>query len=359
MPLQAETHGVAGLAALWRSVLPTTQEIRRARRRLHAKAIFIAALVASSYWGLVIANPSLPVRIACAAVLVTGLVAVATSIMHDANHGAFSRWRWLNRLTSYTADALGLSSWLWRFKHNTLHHGSTNVDGVDSDIALTPLARLAPAQPWRSWHRLQHFYLWPVYGFMSLKNLLFTDFKNLATRRIGALPLRQQLGAGEVARIVGGKGLHAGWAIVLPLLFNPWWGVLLFYLAMSWLVGFVLAVTFQLAHCVEGAAFTDPSSPHRGEEFIPHQLRTTTNVASTVPVLGHAFRWLVGGLDHQIEHHLAPRLPHTVYALVGTRFRRGCHHLGAEYRVHANLWAGLRSHARWLKQMGQPQRIDC
>ena len=221
------------------------------------------------------------------------------------------------------------------------------------------MARLAPVQPWRSWHRLQHFYIWPVYGFMALKNLLFTDFKNLATRRIGTSPCACHSVWGRFGRIVGGKALHVGWAIVLPLLFNPWWGVLLFYVAVSWLVGFVLAVTFQLAHCVEGVEFTDPASPYRGDEFVPHQLRTTTDVVSPVPVLGHAFRWLVGGLDHQIEHHLAPRLPNTIYATLGTRFSRGCRHLGAEYRVHASVWAGLRSHARWLKQMGEPQRVDC
>ena len=35
--------------------------------------------------------------------------------------------------------------------------------------------------------------------------------------------------------------------MVIPLLFNPWWAVLAFSLACSWLVGFLLAVTFQLA----------------------------------------------------------------------------------------------------------------
>ena len=95
----------------------------------------------------------------------------------------------------------------------------------------------------------------------------------------------------------------------------------------SWLVGFVLAVTFQLAHCVDIAEFDDELAPRRGRDFFAHQLRTTVDIASPVPVLGHAFRWLVGGLDHQIEHHLAPRLPHTVYPIVAARFhprlRRG------------------------------------
>jgi len=351
-------HGgtaLVDLAGVWRSILPTAGEIRAARRRLHGKAICIAGLVAMSYWGLVIADFGAVLRVTCAALLVFGLVAVATNIMHDANHGAFSRLRWLNRLASYTGDALGLSSWLWRFKHNTLHHGSPNVEGVDSDIDQAPFARLSPGQPWRPWHRLQHFYLWPLYGFMAIKNLLIGDFKNLATRRIGDESLHSRPGPAVVIPVLVGKLFHVGWALVVPLVFNPWWVVLVFYVCMSWLVGFTLAVTFQLAHCVEGAAFVDTTAPHRGPDFIPHQLHTTANVACTVPVLGSVFRWIVGGLDHQIEHHLAPRLPHTIYPALGARFRRACDGLSStNYRVHTGVWAALRSHARWLKRMSHP-----
>ena len=67
------------------------------------------------------------------------------------------------------------SSWLWRFQHNTLHHGNTNVVGFDADIALAPFARLAPSQPWHRWYRAQHIYIWPLYGFLALKNLLVSD----------------------------------------------------------------------------------------------------------------------------------------------------------------------------------------
>lgn len=348
-------HGARSeLLRLWRAALPSVGEIRRARRHLHVKALFILALVVLSYWGLVIGNWGLLVRMGSAALLATSLIAVATSIMHDANHGAFFRHTRMNRGLSYVADALGTSSWLWKFKHNSLHHGATNIEGVDSDIAQAPFARLAPGQPWRSWHRHQHIYLWPLYGFFTLKNLIFGDVKNLMSGRIGEQRLRDHVAMGTIVRVVAGKLVHVGVFVVVPVLFNPWWAVLAFYLSLSWLVGFVLAVTFQLAHCVEGMAFEDESSPRRGLDFVPHVLRTTSDVASPVPIIGHAFRWIVGGLDHQIEHHLAPRLPHTVYRSVGRRFREACDDVGVAYHRHPGLVAAVRSHARWLKRMGQP-----
>lgn len=342
------------IAALWRSLLPSTHEIRVARRRLHGKAVVTAVLLAVSYWALVLSSFPVVLRIGAAGVLVAALITVATGVMHDANHGSFSRHRWINRLLATTSDALGASSWLWRNQHNSLHHGNPNVDGFDADIALAPFARLAPDQPWQRWHRAQHIYMWPLYGFLALKNLLVSDVMTLVRRRIGTQPLREPVGWWLVVRIALGKAVHVGWAVVVPLMFNPWWAVLAFYLSCSWLVGFFLAMTFQLAHCVDTVEFLPASASRRGESFYVHQLNTTSNIASATPGVGHLFRWLVGGLDHQIEHHLAPRLPHTIYPRIAKRFRQVCAAHRIPYREHRSPWAAVCAHARWLRAMSQP-----
>ena len=344
----------ASIARAWRRVLPTPEEIRRARRRLHANAVAILGLVATSYWALVLSGWPLWWRLPAAGVLVVALVAVGTVIMHGANHDSFSTRRWLNRLLSYTSDALGASSWLWRFQHNTLHHGNANVVGFDADIALAPFARLAPSQPWHCWYRAQHIYIWPLYGFLALKNLLVSDVATLISGRLDQQPIRHRLRPGVVVQILAGKLIHLSWAVAIPLLFNPWWAVLAFYLTCSWLVGFLLAITFQLAHCVDITTMHDTNVPRRGDDFVSHQLATTADIATPIPVIGPFVRWLVGGLDHQIEHHLAPRLPHTIYPLLAARFRQACHDNAITYRLHPGIWAALRSHTRWLRAMSVP-----
>jgi linoleoyl-CoA desaturase len=333
------------------AVTPSAAEIRGARRSLHAKALVIATLALGSYWGLVVADVSVLVRLGCAAVLVVAAVGVATGIMHDANHDAFSRSRRVNRIVGCTLDLLGGSSWLWRFKHNHLHHANTNVMGVDSDIDQGPIARMAPEQPWRRWHRYQHIYMWPVYGLLAIRWFLVADFKNLLSNRIGAQPLKVDKRFRHVAGMVAGKLAHLTWALAIPLALNPWWGVLCFYLACSWATGFVLATTFQVAHCVGEADFVEPAAERRGPSFQLHQLRTTVNVRCGA--FARSVRWLIGGLDHQIEHHLAPRLPHTIHPLVRVRLESVCsqHHL--PYRVHASAWQALRAHGRWLRAMGR------
>ena len=111
---------------------------------------------------------------------------------------------------------------------------------------------------------------------------------------------------------------------------------------------------FQLAHCVDVTTMHDADAPRRGDDFAIHQMRTTADIASPIPVLGHVFRWVVGGLDHQIEHHLAPRLPHTLYPRTAARFRAACRDHGVTYHLHPGVWSALRSHGRHLRLMSRP-----
>jgi linoleoyl-CoA desaturase len=111
-----------------------------------------------------------------------------------------------------TLDMLGASSYLWRFKHNLSHHTYTNVAGADDDIDIGPLGRLSPAQPHRSLHRLQHFYLWFLYGLLLHKWHLVYDFKNVARARIADNRFPRPRGW-SLAELIGGKLLFVGWAL--------------------------------------------------------------------------------------------------------------------------------------------------
>jgi linoleoyl-CoA desaturase len=332
---------------------PSAAEIRLARRRLHAKATFVCVVGVASYWGLVFGPFGLWGALACAAVLVLMLVVTASSIMHDANHASFSSHRWLNQLAACSSDVLGASGWVWRFKHNHLHHGNPNVVGMDADIDQPPVARLAPAQPWKPWHRYQHVYLWFLYGFLAIRWFVMTDLRDMLRGGIGPHPFPRPPRRRDVARLIAGKLVHATWALVIPLMFHPWWVVLTFYVVCSWVVGFVLAVTFQLAHAVDLADFASIDAPRRGADFARHQVETTVDIRCRTRVGAACLAFITGGLDHQVEHHLAPRLPHPIYRTLARDLEDAAAEAGYPVRAHATPWAALRSHGRWLQAMGR------
>jgi linoleoyl-CoA desaturase len=329
-----------------------------AHARLYTKAVVAAALMLVSWSILMLARPGLIMGAVCLAVLTLGAVLVGFCVQHDANHGAAFANRRYNRWLGFTTDVfLGYSSYTWRVKHNVAHHTYTNVDEYDDDISQTPFARLNPAQKPQVWYRAQHVYIWVMYMLMGLRMQVVGDAAALIRGRIGRSGMRVPRGW-ELVGFVLGKLIFIGWTVALPLLVYPWWMVLLAYLAVVMVLGLVMATTFQLAHCVEEASFAAPQDlTDHSRAWAVHQIETTVDFCPH----NRALTWVLGGLNFQIEHHLFPRLPHTVYPQIA-RIVRGCaERHGVRYSCHPTLAAAVRSHTRHLRSMGRlgiPAAID-
>ena len=63
------------------------------------------------------------------------LAGIGMSVMHDANHGAYSSNKKINSLLGHTLNLLGGSVFNWKLQHNVMHHTYTNVLDYDDDIA--------------------------------------------------------------------------------------------------------------------------------------------------------------------------------------------------------------------------------
>ena len=322
----------------------------RPRLQLYVKAVVAFALVSGSWTVLVLARPGLSGGLLCLAGLALGMILVGFCVQHDANHGAYFRGRRLNHLLGWTADALlGFSSYAWRVKHNVAHHTYTNVDGYDDDIDQTPFARLLPSQRPRSWYRLQHVYIWPLYGLMMLRWQLGADIAALVRGRIAQSRLRPPR-RWDLVGLVIGKVVFVGWAVVAPLVVYPWWVVACGYVAVTTVASVITAITFQLAHCVEEANATCPQSLMADKRlWAVHEVESTVNFCPRNRVL----TWMLGGLNYQIEHHLFPRVAHTHYPQIAPIVRRNALKHGIRYTEHASLRAALRSHQRHLRTLGR------
>ena len=291
----------------------------RGRAQLYAKGFAAFVLLLGSWLILVVGHPALWLGLLSFGGLILGTSLIAFTVMHDANHGAYFRTRGLNHLMGWTGDALlGISSYAWRVKHNIAHHTYTNVDGYDADITQVPFARLVPGQVPRPWYRLQHYYIWALYCVMAIRWQTVGDIAAFRRGSIGTSALRRPR-RWDLAGLIGGKLIFVSWAIVVPMLVYPWWAVISAYLVYSMAVSLIMAVTFQLAHCVEEADFVtaDELATER-RLWAVHEVETTVDFCPRNRVLG----WVVGGLNYQIEHHLFPRVPHTHYANIAKIVQR-------------------------------------
>ena len=315
------------------------------------KTVTILIWFASSYALLVFADVTWWQGALLALSLALAMAGTGFAIQHDANHGAYARRRSVNRLMGFTLDLLGASSYVWHWKHNILHHTYTNVHGADHDINIQPFARLSPDQPRLRAHRLQQFYVWGLYGFLLPKWHLVDDFQNVWQSRIDDNRMPRPRGW-DLFQLVVGKLAFFAWALVVPMMFHRSWVVAVFYGATTFVVGFILAIVFQLAHCSDGAAFPSVAagSGRVSEGWAEHQVRTTVNFARGNRVL----TWYLGGLNYQVEHHLFPRISHLRYPAISGIVEDVCAQFGVPYLAHEGMGGALSAHWRWLQRMGAP-----
>ncbi len=111
---------------------------------------FDLALYSAAIAGVLLL-PHFAARLACslAAGMVGGFLFV---IAHDACHGSYTRYRWLNQIIGRLAFLPSLHSFsMWHYAHNRIHHRFTNYRPID--YVWAPLAKAEfDALPW--WKKL-------------------------------------------------------------------------------------------------------------------------------------------------------------------------------------------------------------
>lgn len=319
---------------------------------MYLKTVLILAWFVGSWALLVFAATEAWQAVLLAISLGLSIAGIGMGIQHDANHGAYSTRPFVNRVLRATLDAMGVSSCIWRQKHNVQHHTYTNIDGLDYDLDFGVIARLSPEQPRRPWHRFQHIYIWFLYGFLLPKWVFFDDWNVLVKRRMGPHHM-PPMSRTDLIWFAGGKLFFIGWAVVVPALFHPLWQVLVFHLIAIFALGVTLSIVFQLAHCVEEAGF--PSASSAADNRMPsdvasHQVETTVDFARKSALL----TWFLGGLNFQVEHHLFPKVCHLHYPALSRIVEEVAAQNGVRYRTNVTLAGAVASHFRLLLKLGRP-----
>jgi linoleoyl-CoA desaturase len=342
----AEAHDARFQAELRRRVRQELAGAGLAPRDLPAMYVKTAVMflwLAVSY-ALLVFRAHTPWQVAVLTVsLGLAVAGIGFNVQHDGSHGGYSESRRVNHLMALSLDLLGGSSYVWKRKHNLLHHTWPNVAGLDDDIDLGWLGRLSASQPRRAFHRLQHLYLWPLYGFLTIKWQFVDDFKALLRGRLGGQPMPRPRGS-ELLTFLGGKLVFAAWAFGLPLLLHPPATVLAVYVASAAVAGLTLSVVFQLAHCVPEAAASTGREP-----WAMRQAHASVDFARESRLLG----WYLGGLNFQLEHHLFPQVCHLHYPRLAPVVEAACREYGVPYYAHPTLGAALRAHFRHLRALGR------
>ncbi|CAL9452577.1 NADPH-dependent stearoyl-CoA 9-desaturase [Streptomyces sp. enrichment culture] len=293
---------------------------------LYAVGWVAFVLVGRSWWTL---------AVAAFLALAFGQVAL---LAHDVAHRQVFRLRGPSETAGRIAGAcIGMGYGWWQDKH-TRHHANPNHEGLDPDIAPDLLvwsqdqARAAKGLP-RLIGRWQAFLFFPLLTLEGL-NLHVASARALANRSMRH-------------RALEGTLLLAHFAVYLTALFlvlPP--GMAIAFLAVhQGLFGVYLGSAFAPNH--KGMPIlTGEDRP----DFLRRQVLTSRNVRG-----GRFVDILLGGLNHQIEHHLFPSMPSPNLRRAQPIVRRHCDELGVDY-LETGLLTSYRQALASLHRSGTPIR---
>lgn len=310
--------------------------------------VYLAPFVAMLTWEF-----STGLQLLLWALMGVALAGIGMSIMHDANHGAFSKNRAVNYLLGHSLNLLGGSVSNWKMQHNVLHHTYTNIAEMDEDIDDKLMMRFCPHSKLKGYHRFQFIYVVFFYSILTLYWVTLKDFVQYVQYRKHEKASEDKKGhVMKLVQIILLKIVYFFVILYLPIgiVGLPAGVTIGGFILMQAIAGFILALIFQLAHTVEGTSHPLPNEAGLIEnDWAIHQLQTTANFSRNNKLLS----WYIGGLNFQVEHHLFPYISHVHYPQIAAIVKETAEEFGVEYLENKTFGGAVQSHFTLLYKLGR------
>ncbi len=311
MPALAIDAGTQAYARL-KSEIAAAGLLRRSYGFYALLIAFAFAGYAASVAAILVLDNFVALAVACLGFTFFSLQ--AAFLMHDSGHRAvFSSTRNNDILGYACGGLLGMIFDNWKVRHNA-HHAHPNQEDMDPDMEIPFIAtseeyywKKSPFQRWLV--KYQAFYYFPLGSIVSFSNRLGTITYFLNNRTAGEM--------WKLAIYVCGFAL----LFVSPFVLFSIEKALFVFVLVHVSTGIYLANCFAPNH--KGMPQVENGVPI---SFLEQQVITARNVSG-----GGMTDFLLGGLNHQVEHHLFPNTPRNKLRFLRPHVRRVCEEMGIAY----------------------------
>jgi linoleoyl-CoA desaturase len=262
-------------------------------------------------------------------------------IGHEAIHGNFTSYKFINDIGRNVFYFLGTSSYFWKLRHINAHHHYTNIRNWDLDIEQSKLIRLDHTQEWHVIHRFQAFYMPFLFLCYTLNWFFFRDFKDIFTLSFGTKQLKRHP-ISQICYLFCAKIWHLFFLIGFPIWLGHAYlpviiGFFIFHFSASLTTTLVLVSThIGEDHELLGTD-THEELPFSWAE---HQIRTSGDFSTSNRFLLHFF----GGFNHHLAHHLFPNVPYSLYPQITPLIKEFCNNNILPYHNYPSLVSCVKSH---------------
>lgn len=354
-PRYSKSGNEAIFQQLRQDVNNLVQQLEPKRRgNIILKAVLFPALYIFVYCTMLAAGNYSFIFYAGYFLLGVSLVMIFLNIIHDAVHGTIFNRKWLNEWYVYFFDLIGANSYVWRLRHIRFHHNYPNVNGWDTDIEQSALARIFPSSSALPIHRYQHIYLPLLYPLYLFNWLLIRDFKDFFNKKktIWKLVTIPRI---EYVKLFLFKLLFLFYLVVVPkiVLEVTWLQVIGGFLLMLFTASIFSLMVLLSPHANTSSEFPVPDEDNAlPTSWMMHMLNTTNDVTHD----NWFTRFFMGCFNYHVAHHLFPNINHVYYPEVTGLLKQYADKYNLPYRQYS-LGVSLGKHYRLLKENGVTENI--
>lgn len=322
---------------------------------MYIKTVFMLTLFFAPFAAIIYFEPVWYIALGLAILMGLGMAGIGLGIMHDGNHGSYSKHKWVNNLMGYTLNLVGANAMNWKIQHNVKHHTYTNIEDHDEDIEPKAILRFSPATPLKKVHKYQYLYVWLFYSLGTFFWVTIKDFAKITRyKKEGILHKNVGSVAKEYFILIATKIVYFSWVIGIPVMFTSYTGAEIFlgYFIMHLAAGMGVGVIFQPAHLLPEVEYPEPdeNGKMKYSRFV-HQLYTSVNFANSNPLV----TWYGGGLNYQVEHHLFPHICHVHYKNIAPIVKETAAEFNIPYHAKEGFFETMSEHTKMLKWLGTPE----
>jgi len=274
------------------------------------------------------------------------LVSIFLNVIHDAVHGTIFKNDRLNKSYVHLFDLMGANSFIWKLRHVRFHHNYPNVNGWDTDIEQSSLARIFPSGDFSRLHKYQHIYLPFLYPLYLANWLLIRDFKDFFNKKKTVRKL-VDIPQIEYFKLFFFKGLFLFYMIGLPklILHVSWITVIIAFGIMLFTASIASLMVLLSPHANTESSFPLPGNDNKFEHsWMRHMLITTNDITHD----NWFTRFFMGCFNYHVVHHLFPNVNHVYYPEITWLLQRHAEKYNLPYRQFS-LLTSLKNHYVLLK----------
>jgi linoleoyl-CoA desaturase len=327
----------------------------RANNQMIFKISFMFFIYLFAYACIYIFNENTSIFYSLYAFIGGWSVLLGLNIGHDAAHNAIFKKKQNNEILLFIFELLGTNAYNWKNRHLGAHHVFPNVMNQDSDIQQTNLVKIFPKDKHKTFHAFQFLYMPFLYMLYILRWVIYRDFKDARSAKIGAFN-NSNYPRKEIIKMIFFKLFYMLYIVVLPALFLNY-GVgetLLAFFILTISGSLVITMVLLSTHVGEDACFPEPDKngvlPY---SWSYHQVITAADFGTQSWLLNQLF----GGFNHHVIHHLFPHICHVHYPAMTPILKEFSAKYNLPYRHKKYLLAAMFSHFKLLFRNGKKQEI--